>query len=168
MPTAVPTLVVWLFGITLLVVMALFGTVWYQWRETVKRFSDQDRRFTDVASTMASVVKTAEIYERTQERAAETFARTHDSLLGTLREMTKSNHETQRTADTRFAELGERSTNHGQELRRIAENVHNVRTECRNALEKNVSELREHIARVAQTHHDDMARLQVRRQGDEI
>lgn len=174
---AIPSLFAWLFGITLTVVLSLAGMMWMERREMAKRLADQasavgtrlaeqERRFTEMATMMASVMKAAEIYERTQERAAETYARTHDSLLGTLREMTKSTHEMYRDAASRFAQLEERTTNHAQELRRVAENTHNIRTETRNALEKNVSELREDITRVAQQHHEDMARIQLRRHGD--
>lgn len=166
MTSTAPSIVLWLFGITVIVVLALAGMTWYHWRDTTKRFSEQDRRFTELTALMASAVKAAEIYERTQDRAAEAYGRTHQSLLETLREMTKSTHDMYRDASTRFAQLEERSTNHSQELRRNAENTHNLRTEARNALEKNIREVREDLSRLSQLHHEDMARIQLRRHSD--
>lgn len=168
MNPATPPLVVWLFGITLMVVLALAGMMWIERRETTKRLAEQEKRFTDMATMMASVLKAAEIYERIQERSAEAYARTHDSLLATLEGMTKQTHEMYRDAATRFAQLEERSTNHGQELRRIATNVHDLRGESRIAIASTHEQLRAEIKHVEDMHREDMARLQARRQGDGV
>jgi predicted nucleic acid-binding Zn-ribbon protein len=87
-------------------------------------------------------------------------------LLQTLQAITTQHADMYRELSSRFSTLEERSNNHGQELRRIANNVHDTRAECREAITKRHDELRSEIQRVDDAHRDDMARIQLRRHGD--
>jgi hypothetical protein len=137
-----------LFGITVSVVLALAGALWIHWRDNAKAHAE-------LAVVVAGVSKAAEIYDRSQQ-----------AFLSTIQSITAQHADMYRDLSTRFAMLEERTTNHGEELRRIARNVHDLRTEARESITSNTEALRAEITHLSEVHRQDMARIQLRRRGD--
>lgn len=108
-----------------------------------------------LATTVAANARAAEIYERTQT-----------ALLETIKSITAEHAAMYRDMAARSAAFDERVTHHGHELRRLAQNAHDFRSESRQAIAKTHETLREEITRVADAHREDMARIQLRRRDD--
>jgi hypothetical protein len=134
-------------------------------------------RFAELARTVASVRTTAEIYEKAQQRMVDDHDKSiqrivddHDksqaALLETMRAIIAQHGDMYRELSSRHSTLEERSTNHGQELRRIATNVHDLRTESRTALAETAKEIHADISELQRLHREDMARIQHRRNTD--
>lgn len=137
-----------LFGTTVAVVLALAGALWMHWRETSKAYAD-------LVKIVATVQTAAEIYERSQS-----------AFLDTIQAISRQHADMYRDLSARFAMLDERSNNHAREIARNAENHHDLRTDARAALEKQIESVRSEISRVDHQQREDMARIQMRRRSD--
>lgn len=142
------TLLFALFGTTVTVVLALAGALWIHWR-------DNSKAHAELSSIVASVKKAAEIYERSQS-----------AFLETIQAISRQHADMYRDLSARLATLDERSNNHAREIARNAENTHDLRTETRNSLEKQIESVRVEVARVDDKQREDMARIQLRRRED--
>lgn len=110
----------------------------------------------ELAMTVASNARAAEIYERTQT-----------ALLETIKSISAEHAAMYRDMQARSATLDERVTHHGNELRRLAQNAHDFRAEARTAIAKTHETLHAEVTRLADAHRDDMARIQLRRRSDQ-
>lgn len=146
----------WIVGILVVIMLAEAGALWIYAREN-------NKQHVDLSTRVIAAISRAEIYERTQEKLADTFLRSqertaenynrsHESLLKTIAQISEQHGTMFRDLSAVIARLQERSEHQATEIRRVADNVHDVRDQAREAdisLDRGLrAEMREQITQI--------------------
>lgn len=138
----------WMVGILIVIMLGIAGALWIYARENNKQHVELSNRVTvaygELSNRVVAAISRAEIYERTQEKLAETFSRiqersaenynrSHESLLKTIAQISEQHGTMFRDLSAVIARLQERSEHQATEIRRVADNVHDVRNQARDA-----------------------------------